>query len=550
MSYQISDTGHSSSAAAAPILDDPQYYAVLEAVATRFQRLSDESRIFATDVNDSMIWNAYLSGFTNLGERQHYNCNTCRHFLQRYGSLVVIHPNGDFESALWPAADIVTGSLSRSLRNIHQLFRDAKITGVFTASERVLGSPVTGPWRHFAITQHDKNVHRSRLLTAFQVSAAKKQNFLDVQRALAEYKIEDLSKAVTILEADMLYQGDKVLGGMRWLRDLSNAWRAAYGSNSKQNIIWRAVADAPEGFCHPRSSMAGTLLDDLATGYSFDDAAARFKAKMHPIRYQRPQAAPSAGTIRQAEETFAKLGAESALRRRYLQPHEIVEAVWRPKPASPAAQSSGGIFSHIKPKGPVEPTPLALPTTNITWRKFAETVLPNATSMKIMVSASREPFFVLTTAVDPSSYPILQWDNEQQRNPVAWYTWVNGSYAREFGLASNRYLPVYCVTKMPHMWYGNDGKYPNHTQGVLLCIEGGKETKNLNAAIFPSTLKNELHGVRSVIEAHSKSSKLEGFDYPAHVVGFQLADKGKVDPVTVKVVVNSQEFSYRIDRWD
>lgn len=549
MSYQVSQVGSVAESQRAQMIDDPQYHAVLEAVATRFSLLSDSSRIFSTDVNDAAIWNAYLSGFTDLGERQHYNCNTCRHFLQRYGSLVIIHENGDYASAIWPADDIVTGSIARSIRNIHQLFRNVKITGMFNSAEKTLGSPVTGPWRHLAVTQHDKNVHRSRLLSAYQVSAAKKQNFLDVTRAITEYKIEHLNQAVTILEADALYRGEKILGGMKWLRDLSNSWRAAYSSN-RPNIIWRAIADAPEGFCHPRSGMTGTLLDDLAAGFSFDKAAARFKEKMHPLQYQRPQAAPSAGTIKQAEEMFAKLGAESALRRRYLQPHEIPEAVWRPKAEQPAPNAGTGIFSHLKPKGPVAPTPLNMPTTDITWRKFAETVLPKAISIKVSVTAGRMPFFVLTTASVPDSYPLLQWDHEQQRNPTAWYTWMGGSSAREMSLPSNVYVPVYCITKMPHMWYGNDGKYSNQTQGVLICVQGAKESRNINAAIFPETLKSELHGVRSVIEAHSRSSRLEGDDYPEHVVGLQLSDKGKNDPVNVKVVVDSQEFSYRIDRWD
>lgn len=53
--------------------------------------------------------------------------------------------------------------------------------------------------------------------------------------------------------------------------------------------------------------MIGTLLDDIASGMSFDSVSRRFAEKMHPLQYQRPQAAPSAGNIAQAEKIVEKL---------------------------------------------------------------------------------------------------------------------------------------------------------------------------------------------------------------------------------------------------
>ena len=40
-----------------------------------------------------------------------------------------------------------------------------------------------------------------------------------------------------------------------------------------------------------------------------------FAAKVNPLSYQRPQAAPSSANVKQAEELFAKLGLAPALER-------------------------------------------------------------------------------------------------------------------------------------------------------------------------------------------------------------------------------------------
>ncbi len=68
--------------------------------------------------------------------------------------------------------------------------------------------------------------------------------------------------------------------------------------------MWRLIASAPDGFCHPRASMIGVLLDAIAVGMSFDAIKSHFNEKVYPLLYQRPQAPPSAGNIAIAEATI------------------------------------------------------------------------------------------------------------------------------------------------------------------------------------------------------------------------------------------------------
>ena len=67
-------------------------------------------------------------------------------------------------------------------------------------------------------------------------------------------------------------------------------------------MIWAAVASAPAGWCHVKSSIVGSLLDDIKSGMSFVTIQNRWEMKLDPTRYLRPQAAPDAGNIQQAEK--------------------------------------------------------------------------------------------------------------------------------------------------------------------------------------------------------------------------------------------------------
>jgi hypothetical protein len=120
-----------------------------------------------------------------------------------------------------------------------------------------------------------------------------------------------------------------------------------------------------------------------------------------------------------------------------------------------------------------------------------------------------------TTAVNPDAPLILQWDRPEERNPVSWYVWMGGSYARSFGLRADEFHDVEAVTFQPSMWHGSN---EHQGKGVIFVIAGARESRQSGAALFPEILRSELHGVRSVIEAYSYRAMIEGMGEP-HAVG-------------------------------
>jgi hypothetical protein len=185
----------------------------------------------------------------------------------------------------------------------------------------------------------------------------------------------------------------------------------------------------------------------------------------------------------------------------------------------------------------------------MTWEKFARVVLPEAQKVDLRVPSGAASFGALVTAADPEAPPILQWDRAEQRNPVSWYLWTNGSPASQWGLQAGAWHAVTAVALRPAQWYG--GRFPHQGQGVILLLDGARDA-NWRAAglvLFPETLRAELHPVRATIEAHSKSGQLEGAD-EAGACGLIIGAGASAINVGLQVTTGAGVQEYTIDRWD
>ena len=523
--------------------DDPEYDAFLQRIQDRFTADTKNGvPLFTT--NAEGLWDAFLAAMPE-DQRQYHNCHACRNFIERYGSLVTIDDVGIMRSAIWHVDD-APEAYKPSVAAMITLVRRAGVSGIFLASEPIWGTPVTGIWRHFSVTPESSRVFKRMTMTAGQAMAEKREDFYTVIRALNEFTLPVLEQALTLLKTESLYRSEKILGQAEWLYNLHVAHNAAHGS-AKVNVLWRAVATAPAGFCHPRSSMIGTLLTDIAAGLPFEDVSAKFAAKMHPLQYQRPQAAPDAGNIAQAEKLVEQMGIKASLRRRFARLEDLV-TLWIP--AAPKEAPNGeGVFAHIAPKQSVPVVGATdVPAVTMTWEKFSRTVLPEALEIEFLASLVRDNYTALVTAVDPAAPPILQWDLDDRRNPVSWYLYNNGSTPDYWGLDFGKFHKVTAVTLKPSMWHDTEGRFNHQGQGVIFILAGAKDSQNTSLALFPETLRSELHQVRSTIEAFSRAGRLEGQE-EASACGIALS-KGNNWNARFRVRTKTATVEYRLDRWD
>lgn len=516
----------------------PQF---LESLRSHFCSVTSNSApLFTTDAEG--LYDAFLQ---HLPERARtlYTCHACMHFVERYGGLVAIQSSGETEPAIWND-DAAPAFFKASVHAMQTIVAKAKVTGVFLSEKETLGQPVTGDWQHMSISLPTDMIYRPVLKTAYQMEAQKLEDFKTLISGLLEYPSETVEQAVTLLKTESLYRSEKCLGVAEWLRDLHRQRAAAKNSRVRENLVWLAVATAPAGYCHIKSTMIGTLLDDLVAGMPFDAVSRRFAEKMHPLQYMRPQAAPTAGNIAQAEKIAEKLGIQKSLVRRYARLEEL-EKIWVPKEKEGTAKASG-LFSHLLPKDKKAKPMLEIPPGAITWRKFSETVLPFAESIEFFVRSGKDNFAAIVTAKYDDAPPIHQWDSVEKRNPFSHYVYHGGSSCDGWGLSAG-YCKVAGICYQPSMWYGD---YPHQSKGVVFILEGARDSryKTCGNALFPETLKSELHEIRSTIEAYSKSAVIDGYDVSS-ACGIDL-QYGQNWSTKFRVTTNTGTAIYNIDRWD
>lgn len=511
------------------------YPSLEQGIKNTFEKaIKDGTPLFTTDATG--LFNIFLENIPEEA-RQHYTCNACRHFVERYGGLVTISDDGKTRSAMWSET---SEFFIKSVKALWRAVEKAKVTGVFISKNAVLGTPVTGEWTHMSVALPENRVYKERVFGIDQVIAEKKADFIILNTGLAEYPLEAVEQACSLLNTESLYRSEKVSGVTNWLRDLHVRRNQIKNKLHKDNITWLAVAQAPPGYVHVKSSMIGTLLDDIVAGLPFETVSRRFSEKMSPLQYQRPQAAPSSGNIEQAEKLVEKLGIQKSLVRRFARLDEI-QTIW--KPIVEDVSEEKGVFSHLKAK---KDTPkMELPTKTMTWKKFSETVLPSAKNIEILIK-NTDNFSGILTAQYREAPPIIQWDGEGNRNPFSSYVYSNFSSANNWNLTTG-YRKVTGICYDPCQW--QEG-FEHHQENVLFIVEGAKDRsyETSGNALFPEILKNEFRGIRSTIEAYSRSAKIYGYE-DASACGVRL-QKGVTWSASVRVETDAGIGQYILDRWD
>lgn len=550
---------------------DRDYLRLREHVARRLA--AARGPIFTTDADgsDERLYALYLDGI-DASLRPQYTCSACRHFIRTFGGLVTLDEQGRPQPLFWPGEGKAgaDGTFADAMRGMRERVASARITGVFVFDKPVWGRPQTGEWQHLGGAVHETLVFKHPLLSAGQRGAELIQDHETLSRALDTYDRKHLKVALRLLNSEQLYRSEKVLGVAKWLDALMASLEQGGGKAGKKgskkagtsggkkagpdshaNRIWLAVATAPAGFCHVRSSMIGTLLDDIAAGKSYADVERAFAAKMHPLQYQRPQAAPSAGNIREAEAIIAKLGSQGALARRFARLDDL-QLLWR----SPAVEASvaasvgaavGRVFDHLLPGRRAAPALDGLPSKTLTWEKFRRTVLPEAGRIEIEVG-ERGGFYAFLTAADAEAIPIVQWDLAERRNPVTWYTYMEPSAVKAWNLEPG-WRAVTGICLFPHQW-ADEEAFSHQQKGALMVIEGCRAPEGGGSGLFPEFLRTEYRAIRATMEAFSKAATVAGRD-AAGACGLAMRPGASA---SLRLRVHSPEgdavMVYVIDRWD
>ena len=506
--------------------------------------------LFTTNVCGTNLYDIFLSAIPPHA-RQHYNCRTCRKFVNTYGGLVTIDENGKTTPVMWDIA--YEGFFEQAVRAVRERVKKAGVTGVFITSDRRLGVARTGIWEHMCVDIPSNVVYRTGVKDADQVMAEKREEYKMLLTACERYSIDEAKCARHYLSDVSFARAEKFKHWADWFINVKKEFNSRARHDARRtNRLWLDVANAPVGYCHISSGVLGSLIEDIRDGLSYDTVKARYNAKVDPLKYMRPQVNPAVGNVARAEEIVKKLGIENSLKRRFARLDEL-NPVWHTK-----IHRFGGVMISGPFKGiPVKTTETIerLPKGEhidggyITWEKFRRNILGQADNIEYLIDGA-DNFCALTTAVDPEAPPILKWDTKESRCPFAWYMYATGSMPYRWNIKGYKvWHKVTAIDVLPPVRRGMRDQFG---QGVIFILDDCKDVNYDNAgnALFPECLRSELYEVRSTIEAYSKQTHLEGYD-EASACGVCFTDHRQNWDCHVRVTLSDgRRVKYHIDRWD
>lgn len=432
--------------------------------------ISGGKKLFTTNV--AGLWELYL-GNLPVEARQHYTCHACRHFIERFGGLVTIDENGIMHSALWDVENTPKFFVP-AVSAMKAAVLKARVSGVFVPEARVLGTPKTGEWTHVHIRLPEGMANRSIIRTAHQVAAAKREDFNVLSRVSSIHTIEAVDQVIALLRSETVYRGERYIPAAEWFRNVLVAREDLPTSRARENFLWVAANEAPNGFIPSNSSNLGQTLSDIDDGMSLVEVGRRLADRLNPNTFMRAQSAPTINAVREHERIFQKLVeagvvSEDSLKRRYAKIEEVPLDLWAPKEVMALKKEPTGVFGNVmtKDKKPAARIGSNLPSSVMTWAKFQRTVLPTADKIEALMDNSNR-FMAMVTAAIEGAPNILQWDNT-----FSWYyhAGVDADIKKRVEEAGGRYannelrvslswenytdLDIHCITpRREHIYYG------------------------------------------------------------------------------------------------
>lgn len=513
------------------------YDLFLNGVKNHFSNIVKEHKhLFNT--NTEGLWEAFLYNIEGEEARQHYNCRTCRHFIERYGSLVIITNEGEIKSAIW--GEYIPECFKASVDAMKELILKSRVSNVFYSGQINLGTSECGGFNHLSVQLPRELVFRGRIKNAEQEMAEKSEDYRTLRRGLVDFSIETVQEAISLLETETLYRGERCLGIAQWLYDLHTKIVETKNRSAKENLIWLEVAKVSQGYSHIRGGMIGTLLEDIKSGMDFETVKRRFDEKMG--NYMRSQSAPSKGNIDRAEKIVAELGISDSLRRRYATFEEVPCTIWKDKRKEKYVPEKKitGVFSSVIPKenNSRQSDDRTLPTSVMTWEKFKRTMLHTANSLEVKVDNTDRLMALVTSSVEDSEN-ILQWNN-----PFSWYYHggIDGEIKRRVENAGGRYEnnEIRCSL----MW-----DTENYTDLDLHCVTPYNEHIYFSRKrSISGYLDLDMNGIDKksktpVENMRWKSNAPEG-RYRFYVNNFNEKDNYRGTPFKIELEVNGKIYTY------
>jgi hypothetical protein len=381
----------------------PQFKKDFQDNVTKVLKSVTHKDLYKLDVDKDAIWSAYIDSFVDPAFKQEHVCNCCRHFLQRYGSLIVISNDYDVIN-FWDFKTLP--EFQPSVNAIRSLLANKPIASKFYSNVLGLGTDKSSIWHHLYLKLD--NPFRTTPSLDIDTKLNESNTAFNVFKRALEELTPDASETVLDLIADgNLYRGEEHKKKVNEFYNLQTIYKSTLFINQRDNFIW--VNSNNLAAAHIRNSAIGTLLIDLSKDdANIEKAVKAYERVVAPNNYQRPKALVTAKQLQEAQTKLDELGYTDSLYRRTAKPEDlnINNILYKDRAVNK------DIFADLTDELPIDVTKLRH-VKEISLGEFITQVLPVANSVHVLLENKHSGnMFTLLTAVHPQSPTILKWDNQ------------------------------------------------------------------------------------------------------------------------------------------
>lgn len=549
-----------------------------QAVNSQFTKMS-KGELFVVGTDNRELEAIYLAAFPAGSDplyksRTEHDCSCCKQFIRNLGYVVSI--KGGTRHTVW---DVV--GLPEPYNTVAKVMSDyvhsLPITNLFRSHEPQYGvesnlqqvDGVVVKWNHFwgKVAAHHF-VPKSSGKSAEAITGTFRTNLGVFERGIATLTASALVEVIDLIKANALYRGQEFLASVEGFYKLKMMSEGLSG-NQLNMFLFSEVSNKYALF---KNTVIGTLVEDLSTGTTLEDAVRMFESKVAPANYKRPTALITQGMVKDAMATIKALNLEEALVRRHatLADVSINDVLWADSSAK--SKMKGGLEDLLM--GAVQSiAPLPDKAQPCSWDSFRESVLPIAQAVSLLFKNTQVSNLVSITAPKYQGVnQLFKWNND-----FAWS--YNGNVTDaikekvktaggnvttallRFSLAWYNYDDLDLHVRTPrggHIYFGH-----RTDSGGVLDVDmnaGGGRTREPVENVSFTTLSDGRYIV-DVVQFCKRETTNEGFTlevdsagevsqysypYPAKGpvrVGEFTVSKGKVTSVKVGADIREQAFS-------
>lgn len=377
---------------------------------------------FSIGMEQNELWDVYLNSFpegTNdlYRVRAEHDCSCCRNFIRNVGGLVDINTNYSDVKTVWDDGENLEYPYNIVAQTMSTYVRSKSIQSVYFTNQRSYGQRTShakfDDVKEVVVFDHFfSNIPTNFLSSDFQSKIGSANTRADVlKRTLDNLSLNAADEVLDLINSKSIYRGEEFKGSVQEFRKLKTAYGKLNSQKSRELFVWKNWESIVATF---KNSSIGSLVDDISSGVSLEDAVRMFESKVAPQNYKRSKSLITPNMIKQALATIDELGYRDSLERRFANESDLsINSVLFVDRATAPLMKDGleNLLMSETKKDNIKFERDRVTRMHIS--DFLDNIVPQISSMEVYVeTALQNNLMSLTAPIHEGSKNIFKWDND------------------------------------------------------------------------------------------------------------------------------------------